>query len=98
MKFTEKGQPPKVKIGSIKKENETIIYVKDHGIGISDENKKRIFEIFQRLHAKEVYDGAGIGLAICQKIAQRLKGHLWLESELGKGTTFFFSIPKEMNV
>lgn len=94
IKFTKKGETPKIKIASINKEDETIIYVKDHGIGISDDNKKKIFEIFHRLHAKEVYEGAGIGLAICQKIAQRLNCQLWLESELGQGTTFFLSIPK----
>ena len=98
LKFTQIESTPRVKISLINKEHETIIYVKDHGIGISSENKKKIFEIFHRLHAKEVYEGAGIGLAICQKIAQRLNGHLWLESELGHGTTFFFSIPKELNV
>lgn len=94
IKFRQPDIQPKIHIYASETDSEHIIGIKDNGIGIAEQNKERIFEIFQRLHQRHKYEGTGIGLAICMKIVQRLGGRLWVESTEGKGTTFFFSILK----
>ncbi|MGB7969739.1 MAG: PAS domain S-box protein [Methanobacterium sp.] len=88
-------ETPKIHISAIKENNQYLFSIKDNGIGMSPEHLKRIFTIFQRLHTNEEYEGTGIGLSIVQKIVHQQGGQIWVESEIGKGSTFYFTIPIE---
>jgi light-regulated signal transduction histidine kinase (bacteriophytochrome) len=84
---------PEIEISSWQKNDRHIFSVKDNGIGIEKEYSERIFMIFQRLHPKDNYPGAGLGLTLCKKIVRLHGGEIWLQSEPGKGSTFFFDLP-----
>ncbi|HEX3014491.1 MAG TPA: PAS domain S-box protein, partial [Methanobacterium sp.] len=95
IKFKKPDEPPKIHILSrIDRENsEYILGVSDNGIGMEQQYAGRIFELFQRLHTRDEYKGTGIGLAVAKKIVERHGGKIWVESEVGKGSTFYFTIP-----
>jgi PAS domain S-box-containing protein len=84
---------PRVHVSAHESGKEWLISVKDNGIGIAPQFHRRIFEIFQRLHGRAEYSGTGLGLALCQRIIERHGGRIWVESELGQGSTFHLTLP-----
>ncbi|MCJ7604332.1 MAG: ATP-binding protein [Desulfobulbaceae bacterium] len=92
LKFHGK-EPMRVHISAKRKENKWVLSVRDNGIGIEPRYAEKIFGMFQRLHTTQEYPGTGLGLAICKRIVEHHSGEIWLESEPGKGSSFYFTIP-----
>ena len=97
IKFAKAEEAPNIAVSASREDDEWIFSVADNGVGIDAKYQDRVFEIFQRLHSRSEYSGTGIGLAICKRIVERHGGRLWVESEVGSGATFKFSLPVQQN-
>jgi light-regulated signal transduction histidine kinase (bacteriophytochrome) len=93
VKFSKHKEKTIIEIGSYKKDNLVVYYVKDNGAGFDMQYYDKLFGIFQRLHSQEEFEGTGIGLAIVQKIVNRHNGTVWAESAIDIGSGFYFSLP-----
>ncbi len=93
LKFHKDGQHPVVSVAGSIRGNNLVVEVTDNGIGFDEKYLDRIFTIFQRLHGRNEYEGTGVGLSVCRKIAERHGGHITARSSLDKGATFIITLP-----
>jgi light-regulated signal transduction histidine kinase (bacteriophytochrome) len=93
IKFRKKDVSPEIVISAAMLDKEWQFSIKDNGIGISEHDKEKVFILFKRVHGRDEFEGTGIGLAHCKKIVDMHKGKIWVESNLGSGSTFKFTIP-----
>jgi len=94
LKYTSQDISPQINISAKELKDQWQFTVTDNGIGIEKEYFEKIFVIFQRLHTRREFSGTGIGLAITKKIIETMRGNIWVESNAGKGSAFYFTIPK----
>jgi light-regulated signal transduction histidine kinase (bacteriophytochrome) len=93
IKFRRQGARPVIRIGAERRDGEWMIAVKDNGIGIDPRYASDVFQVFRRLSPPSHATGEGIGLSLCRRVIERHGGRMWLESALGQGSTFYFTLP-----
>ncbi len=96
IKFTRKDIDPIVDIRLTESKSHYKFSISDNGIGISEDHLKKVFGIFEKLHSKDIFEGTGLGLSICSKIVAQHNGEIWVESQIDKGSTFYFTISKRI--
>ncbi len=96
LKYQNKGVSPEITISFKSIDDYIQIAIKDNGIGIDADFYDKVFAVFQRLHRREEYSGTGMGLAIVKKVITGFGGNIWIDSKVGEGSTFYFTIPKEI--
>jgi light-regulated signal transduction histidine kinase (bacteriophytochrome) len=92
VKYTRPRAQAVIEIGLRMMNDEQVIYIRDNGVGFNMKYANKLFGVFQRLHRAEEFEGTGVGLAIVERVVKRHGGHIWAESELDKGATFYFTL------
>jgi len=92
IKFTRPRSPAVIEIGQDCKDEQTIFWMKDNGVGFNMKYADKLFGVFQRLHLQDDFEGTGVGLASVQRIVHKHGGHIWVDAEVDRGATFFFTL------
>jgi two-component system sensor histidine kinase/response regulator len=95
LKYSSKKEKPVIEIGSYKKNNHIIYFVKDNGVGFDMKYSNKLYGVFQRLHDPLEYQGTGVGLALVKRITNKHNGEVWAEGIENQGATFYFSLPSK---